>query len=91
MADETWILMYEYVDGMGEKRTPYRPEHLERITAEREAGHLLIAGAYGEGPDGGVFGFTGVDRAHVAAFAEGDPYMQNALVTGHTIARWNLV
>jgi uncharacterized protein len=91
MAENTWIVMYEYVDGMGEKRTPHRPEHLERIFAEREAGHLLIAGAYGTGPDGGVFGFKDVDREHVDAFISGDPYVVNGLVVKHTVAPWNLV
>jgi uncharacterized protein len=91
MADNTWILMYEYVDGMAEKRTPHRPAHLERIIDEREAGHLLIAGAYGETPRGGVFGFKDVDRDHVEAFADGDPYVLNGLVVKRTVAPWNLV
>ncbi len=89
--ENTWIVLYDYVDGMAEKRTPHRERHLARIHAERDAGHLLIAGAYGDGPDGGAFGFRGVDRKHVEEFVAGDPYVEAKLVVKHTIEPWKLV
>ena len=91
MADSNWILIYEYVEGMIEKRTPYRTEHLERVTVEREAGRLLIAGAYGDPPSGAVFGFKVAGREQVVAFAAGDPYVEAGLVTKQTIEPWNLI
>lgn len=93
MADNetAWILLYEYVEGIAEKRAPYREAHLQRIRSEQEAGHAFAAGAIGIPPVGGAFGFRDVDREHVEAFAQGDPYNQAGLIVKYTIEPWTLV
>jgi uncharacterized protein YciI len=89
MADETYLLVYAYVDGMIDRRTPYRQAHLDRITAEREAGRVILAGALGNPPTGGAIAFRGVAREHVEQFAAGDPYVEAGLVTSRRIELWN--
>jgi uncharacterized protein YciI len=85
-----YLLIYEYVPDMSERRGPHRGPHLERITAEREAGHITAAGAF-DPPTGGALVFTGVQREHVEAFVAADPYQHAGLVTSWRIERWKLV
>jgi uncharacterized protein len=85
------LLLYEYVEGMAERRGPYREEHLAGIRAERDAGRLIMAGALGNPPTGGAFVFRGVEREAVEAFAQADPYTRAGLVTSWRAERWNLV
>jgi uncharacterized protein YciI len=90
-TEETWLLLYQYVENMTERRTPHRQAHLAHLLAEREAGHLLVAGAYGEPVQGGAIGFRGVTREHVENWVAGDPYKLADLVVSYEIHRWNLV
>jgi uncharacterized protein len=85
------MLLYEYVEDMAEKRGPHREAHLARIKAEQEAGHVTLAGALGDPPHSGAIVFEGVERSHVEAFVDGDPYVKAGLVTGHRIEPWRLV
>jgi uncharacterized protein YciI len=82
------LLLYEYVEDIVQRRGPFREAHIERIHAEREAGHVGLAGALGEPPAGGAIVFQDVDRAHVEAFAEADPYMQAGLIRSVRIEAW---
>ncbi|MHB1571068.1 MAG: YciI family protein [Solirubrobacteraceae bacterium] len=85
------LLLYTYVEDVLERRAPYRDAHLARLAAEREAGRLLIAGAFGNPPSGAAIGFAGVTREHVEAFVAGDPYVTGGLVTSWRIEPWTLV
>jgi uncharacterized protein YciI len=87
----TYLLFYTYVDDIVDRRGPHRPAHLERIRAEKDAGRVIMAGAVGDPPNGGVFVFQGVAREHVERFAAGDPYVEAGLVTERRIEPWTLV
>jgi uncharacterized protein len=92
MADEnTYLLLYTYVEDMADRRGPYRDAHLERIRAEREAGHITLAGALGAPPTGGAIVWTGVTPEDIERFTAADPYVLNGLVTAQRIERWNLI
>jgi uncharacterized protein YciI len=41
------MLLYNYVEGMLDRRGPYREAHLEHIRAEQGAGRVIMAGALG--------------------------------------------
>jgi uncharacterized protein YciI len=84
------LLLYEYVPDMAERRGPHRGPHLERIAAEREAGHIGAAGAF-DPPTGAAIVFTGVDRQHVEAFVAADPYHLAGLISAWRVERWKLV
>jgi hypothetical protein len=89
-AEIRHLLLYDYVDDMAAHRAPHRAAHLEKITAERDAGHLSAAGAF-DPPAGAALVFTGVERDHVEAFVAADPYHQAGLITTYRIERWKLV
>ncbi len=74
------LLLYEYVDDIVALRAPYREAHLAALRDEQAAGHLLLAGAYGDPPSGAAFVFEGVDAEHVSSFARSDPYVRAGLV-----------
>lgn len=81
------LLLYEYVEDMAQRREAHRDAHLEVLGREREAGNVPVAGAY-DPPSGAAIVFKGVDRAHVEAYVERDPYMQAGLITSWRIERW---
>lgn len=86
------LLLYEYVDGMAERRGPHRQAHLDRVRAQREAGHLRMAGALGDPePTGAAFVFEDLAPEEIEAFVAGDPYVQAGLVPSHRIEVWKLV
>ncbi|HEY2770695.1 MAG TPA: YciI family protein [Solirubrobacteraceae bacterium] len=93
MADESahQLLLYEYVEDMASRRGPYREAHLERIRGEQDAGRVTLAGALGDPPAGGAIVFKGVDRAHVEAFVDDDPYRQAGLIASWRVEPWKLV
>jgi hypothetical protein len=89
--DDTHLLIYTYVEDMADRRGPYREAHLAAIRAERDAGHITMAGALGTPPTGGAIVWQGVTRDDIEAFTAADPYVVNGLVTAQRIERWNLV
>ena len=90
-TEETYVLLYRYVENMAERRASHREGHLAHLMAEREAGRLLIAGAYGDPVSGGVIAFKGVDRDHVEHWVAADPYNLAGLVVSYEIQPWKLV
>jgi hypothetical protein len=76
---------------MADRRGPYREAHLAAIRAERDTGHITLAGALGTPPTGGAIVWQGVTREDIEAFTAADPYVVNGLVTAQRIERWNLV
>jgi hypothetical protein len=85
------ILFYDYVENAVERRAPFREAHLATAQAERDRGRLVMAGAIGDPPHGGVLVFRGVDEAEIEAFARADPYVQGGIVTEWRIEPWNVV
>lgn len=86
-----FLLFYDYVDDILDRRAPFRSAHLALAGEAREQGILLMAGALAEPIDGAVLVFTTDDRAVVENFVANDPYVQNGLVTTWRIRPWNVV
>ena len=86
-----FILFYDYVDDILEKRTPYREGHLALIKEYMAAGKMLMAGALTDPVDGGVLIFKADGRDSVEAFVNSDPYVAAGLVTGWRIREWAVV
>jgi uncharacterized protein YciI len=86
------ILFYDYVADIVDRRGPYREAHLARISSERDAGRIVMAGAVGDPPHGGVLVFAeNITPAEVESFAEGDPYVLAGLVTARRVEPWTVV
>ena len=86
-----YVLFYEYVEGIVEKRAPFRAGHLALAEAARDRGELLLAGAWADPVDGAAFIFRVDDMARVDAFARADPYVTNGLVREWRVREWTVV
>ena len=86
-----YILFYNYVDNIIEKRVPFREAHLALATSFVESGELLLGGAFANLADGAILIFKVENKAQVEAFVKQDPYVQNGLVTSWNIREWSVV
>ena len=86
-----FILTYDYVPDVLERRGPHRPAHLALLQELHAAGKILYAGAFDPPTDGALFVFRADSAAEVEAFVKRDPYVKNGVVTGHRVRRWNVV
>ena len=88
-----YLLRYDYIPDVLEKRGPYREGHLGLAKQLIEEGTCLSGGPTGqpgmEVPTGALFIFTDLDAAKL--FVKEDPYVSNGIVTGHSIEEWNVV
>jgi uncharacterized protein YciI len=87
-SDQTYMLLYEYVDNMLERREPHRDSHLAHVQTERDAGHIQMGGPLGDPPNGAAIVFKGVDAAAIEAFVSDDPYNQAELITAWRVEPW---
>ena len=89
MSELLHLLVYEYVDGMTERRAPHREAHLELIRRYRADGRLVIAGGVGVPVHGGLLAFR--EAADAEAFAADDPYKAAGLITSSCVEPWAVV
>ena len=89
--ERLFVLTYDYVENVVERRAPHRAEHLAYAGRWRDEGKIVMAGAVGDPPHGALFVFRVPDPAEVEAFAEGDPYVAAGLVTARDVQPWNVV
>lgn len=92
-ASTQYLLRYEYIPDVLEKRGPYREGHLNLAKQLIAEGSCLSGGPTGEigmqVPTGALFIFTNAEAAK--QFVEQDPYVAAGIVTGHSIEEWNVV
>jgi uncharacterized protein YciI len=86
-----YCLFYDYVDNALEKRTPFRPGHLNLVKDFQAQGKLILAGAYNDPLDGALLIFKAESPLDLENFVEQDPYVKNGLVTNWKIRAWNVV
>lgn len=86
--ERLYVLHYDYVENIVERRAPHREEHLAHAGRWRDEGRLILGGAIGEPPTGGLLVFRVDDPSEVEAFADADPYVQAGLVTGRRVQVW---
>ena len=87
-----FALYYDVVEDYAERRTPYRPEHLELAREEAAAGRLLLGGGLGtDTVDGALLVFRTDDASAVEEFARRDPYVREGLVTRWHVRPWSVV
>ncbi len=86
-----FVLTYDYVPDVLEKRAPHRADHLVLAREYHAAGKILLAGAFDPPTDGALFVFKVDSAAEVEAFAAKDPYVKNGVVRGHRVRPWNVV
>ncbi|KAL7574661.1 hypothetical protein ACA910_003007 [Epithemia clementina (nom. ined.)] len=87
-----YLLQYEYVPDIVEKRGPHREAHLGLAQQLANEGKCLAGGPFGpvpmQIPTGALFVF--VDEHSAKQFVEQDPYVGAGLVTKHSIQEWTV-
>jgi uncharacterized protein YciI len=86
-----FLLLYDYVENIVERRAPHREVHLRLARDRVERGQLLLGGAFADPVDGAAFVFKAEDRAEVEEFVGKDPYVANGLVTAWRVRPWNVL
>lgn len=85
-----YLLFYDYVADVLERRAAFREEHLRLAREAHARGELVMAGAYAEPTDGALLVFRCDDPKVVEAFVAGDPYVKNGIVTRWRIRPWQV-
>jgi len=86
-----YILFYDYIENVAEKRAPYRGSHLAYLQKSYDAGEIVLAGALADPIDGAVIVFRGSSPDSAERFAKNDPYVLNGLVTSWRVRKWSTV
>ena len=86
-----WVLIYDFVDDMINKRAPFREAHLQLIREGHARGEVVMAGATGDPPDSGLLVFRAPTAAVAENFVRDDPYAKNGLVVGWKVKPWTVV
>lgn len=86
-----YVLFYDYIDDYLERREAFRDAHLAEASQAQQRGELKMAGAFTDRPYSAALIFDVDDVAVIERFVEGDPYVQNGVVTMWTIRPWNVV
>ncbi len=85
-----YVLLYDYVEDVATKRTPYREQHLALVRKLHERGELLMAGAWANPLDGAALVFRVDSPKAVEGFVAADPYVRHGLVTRWRIREWSV-
>lgn len=83
LRSKHYLLTYNYVPDMINKRAPHREAHIAYAKAFESKG-LLLGGALQNPVDSGVLLFDS-DENSVKVYAENDPYFKNNLITSYSI------
>ncbi|MDX1431607.1 MAG: YciI-like protein [Gammaproteobacteria bacterium] len=86
-----FILFYDYVEDVIERRAPYREAHLALVGEYVGRGELVLGGAFANPTDGAAIVFKVENQAQIEKFVEKDPYVINELVIEWRIREWTVV
>ena len=86
-----YLLIYHVVEDYGERRAPFREQHLRLAREAHERGEIILGGALADPVDKDLLVFRCEDPRVVEAFVHNDPYVQNGLVAQWEIRPWNVV
>jgi len=86
-----YLMFYEYVDDILERRGEFRNAHLAKAWQASGRGELLLGGALANPVDGAVLLFKCDSAAVAEEFARTDPYVINGLVKRWYVREWSTV
>jgi uncharacterized protein YciI len=86
-----YVLFYDYVENVLERRAPLREKHLGLAKKAHERGELLLAGALSDPVDQGVLVWKVENPSTIEEFAKADPYVTGGIVERWRIRPWNVV
>ncbi len=86
-----YVLLYEYVADVLERRPPFRNEHLALLRELNSRGIVTLAGAWDEPVDGAAIIFHTDDTSVIDEFIAADPYIRQGLIASWRIRKWSVV
>lgn len=86
-----FLLFYDYVPDVLERRPRFRGAHLAYAKAAMARGELVLAGAFADPVDGAALFFSAPSKDVVEAFARQDPYVLGGLVESWRVRAWTTV
>ncbi len=86
-----YVLQYDYVENVVEKRAPLREAHLKLARGAHARGELVLGGALADPVDTGLLVFKVEDRAVVERFVREDPYVKGGIVRSWRVRPWTVV
>lgn len=86
-----FLLLYDYVADVLDRRPQFRGAHLKHAWAAVERGDIVVAGALADPVDGAVLMFKGADKSVAEEFARADPYVTGGLVERWQVREWTTV
>jgi uncharacterized protein YciI len=86
-----YILFYDYVDDVLERRAAFREEHLGMARESHQRGELVYGGALADPVDQAVLVFKVDNPSKIEEFVAADPYVKNGLVKEWRIRPWTVV
>jgi len=87
----TFLVIYDYVPDMAERRTAHREAHIAWLREQADAGRLLLAGALQDPVDTGVLVFRADDGYAVRRLLLDDPYAAANLIVSVSVRPIGLV
>eukprot|EP00850_Spirogloea_muscicola_P011947 SM000076S21768 [mRNA] locus=s76:153871:154876:- [translate_table: standard] len=87
-ARRHFVLFYDYVEGILEKRAPFRAPHLALCKEFVARGDLLLGGPLQDPTDAAILVFHVLSASEVDQFVAQDPYVLNGLVVKWAVRPW---
>ncbi|MEJ3749144.1 YciI family protein [Actinomycetes bacterium KLBMP 9797] len=85
VTSPTFLVTYQYVPDMEQRRTPHRPAHLDWLREHAAAGRLILAGATLDPVDTAILVVRAADILAVRRMLLDDPYAAANLIVGVTV------
>jgi uncharacterized protein YciI len=85
ITPKLYILKYEYVENIAEKRTPYREAHTAYVTKQVNNGNIILGGTIDHPPTAALTILRNLTEKEIEEIAKQDPYVINGLVTKYSI------
>ena len=86
-----YVLLYEYVQDVAQRRAPFRERHLALLRDLHATGIVFMAGAWADPLGGAAIVFNAPTAQPAEEFVKADPYVTNGLVPRWRIREWTVV
>lgn len=88
---KTFLLEYEFVDGMLERIPATRPQHLDYMEPFVEKGNVLAIGTLVPKVDRGIVIIRASSLEDAEDIARSDPYVKDGLVMNWKVTEWMVI
>lgn len=85
VTPKLYVLQYEYVENMLDRRTPFREGHLALFGQQVQNGNVVLGGMIDYPPTGALVIFRHLTPNDIEQIVQQDPYVTNKLVTNYRI------